>query len=425
VREPFSFDWLDYDVDVDLSLPGAYGGTDFDDHGPNVDKRLQATTNGFLYAHAGAQVQLGELGASVTGEFFQYAITPSNAPAPGAPAATQGVTLAYGRYHALVAYGLADNQLVLGSGLRIVTLQVKAAGGSLTSGASLVTLDGAGPEVGAILKPNNLPFRLGVTARAPVQGTVAGLTSFLTAGAVGHGGPAVTSVEGFVLPSRATLPWEVEMGFAFQLGPRPLNPPWLDPLEMDRAVRRRIEEDRAARARDEARETAETPPAERAAKQLEIAAREQSLRLIEDDHLAAEDKRLRSIRAAREANWPRERITLYGELLVTGTSESAVSLEGFATQTMEPVGRSLSISPRSGIESEPVPNWVHARVGWYLEPSRFEEGSARQHFTLGGDVKLFPFSPWGIFGDQVWRLSVSADLAPRYQNYGIGLGAWH
>jgi hypothetical protein len=64
-------------------------------------------------------------------------------------------------------------------------------------------------------------------------------------------------------------------------------------------------------------------------------------------------------------------------------------------------------------------------VGSYLEPSRFEQGTTRQHFTFGGDVRLFPFSPWGIFGDQVWRVTVAADLAPRYQNFGIGIGAWH
>ena len=85
----------------------------------------------------------------------------------------------------------------------------------------------------------------------------------------------------------------------------------------------------------------------------------------------------------------------------------------------------MSLSPRVGIESEPIPNWVVARVGSYLEPSRFDEGTARQHFTFGGDLKLGAFSPWGIFGDEVWRLKLAVDLAPRYQNIGIGLGAWH
>ncbi len=77
----------------------------------------------------------------------------------------------------------------------------------------------------------------------------------------------------------------------------------------------------------------------------------------------------------------------------------------------------MTLTPRVGIESEPVPNWVHARAGSYIEPSRFADSTPRQHFTLGGDIRLFRFSPWGIFGDQIWRITLGADLAPRYQNY--------
>ena len=79
IREPFSYDWFDWDVDIDASLPGAYGGTDFDNRGPasSSDPQTRATINGFLYAHAGAEVQLGQVGASVTGEFFQYDVRPN------------------------------------------------------------------------------------------------------------------------------------------------------------------------------------------------------------------------------------------------------------------------------------------------------------------------------------------------------------
>jgi len=118
VREPFSFGHYDFDIDIDASLPGAYGGTDFDNCGANRDPRLAATVNGFLYAHAGAQVQVGEFGTSITGEFFQYDVDPNSGVGPG-------LTLVYGRYHALVGYGLAHNQVVFGTGLRIVTLGLK------------------------------------------------------------------------------------------------------------------------------------------------------------------------------------------------------------------------------------------------------------------------------------------------------------
>jgi hypothetical protein len=215
------------------------------------------------------------------------------------------------------------------------------------------------------------------------------------------------------------------MGFAFQLGPRPLNPGWLNPRAMEEPLRDRLERDRARRAEDDLRELQRTPAAQRPALLQAQRQREAAVRAIEDQHLDVEKKRLRAIRAARDQNWPRERILIVSSLLVTGASDNAVSLDGFVNQKRELVGRTISLSPRVGIESEPVVNWLHARVGSYVEPSRFDDGHPRQHFTFGGDVRLFAFSPWGIFGDQVWRLSLSADLAPRYQNFGIGIGTWH
>jgi hypothetical protein len=420
VREPFSYDWIDYDIDVDFSLPGAYGGTDFDNRGPQSDPKLQSTTNGFLYLHGGAQVQLGELGFSATAELFQYAINPVTG--------GTGVTLLYGRYHALGAYGLAGNQIIVGGGLRVITLQVKSQGSSLTEGQTLLTLNGVGPEAGVVIKPNGFPFRLGSTVRSAVGATVAGVVGEV-GGFFGKGPSSaslpVTKTDGFILPERAAVPWELESGFAFQLGPRPLNPPWLNPRDMERHVRERIDEARAARAADYVRELESTPAEDRDEKKRGQAEHEDTVRAIEDQELDAESTRLRAIREARDANWPRERITVYGSLLITGISSGAISLEGFTTQTAEPVGRHVSLSPRVGIESEPIRNWLAARVGSYLEPSRFEQGTARQHFTFGGDIRLFPFSPWGIFGDQIWRVTVAADLAPRYQNFGIGIGAWH
>jgi hypothetical protein len=420
VRVPYSFDWIDYDIDLDFSLPGAYGGTDFDNRGPTADPKLQSQTNGFLYLHGGAQVQLGNFGVSATAELFQYAIHPESG--------STGVTLVYGRYHALGAYALADNQIVVGGGVRVVTLQVKSNGSSVTGGQTLLTLNGAGPEAGVVIKPNGLPFRFGATVRSAVGATVSGVVGEV-GGIFGGGGSQntapVQTTAGFILPERAAVPWELETGFAFQLGPRPLNPAWLNPRDMETRVRDRIDAARTARSADYARELENTPPAEREAKKRGQAAHEQSVRAIEDQELAVESARLRTIREAREENWPRERITIYGSLLVTGASTNAYSLEGFATQTAEPVGEHVSLSPRIGIESEPVRDWIVSRVGSYLEPSRFEQGTTRQHFTFGGDVRLFPFSPWGIFGDQVWRVTVAADLAPRYQNFGIGIGAWH
>jgi len=264
-----------------------------------------------------------------------------------------------------------------------------------------------------VVKPDDFPLRFGATIRAAVSASQTQANATTSSGIP------------MIPPARAVLPWELELGFAFQLGPRPLNPPWLEPSAMERPVRSAIERARAERRAAHEAEIAQTPPAEREAKRRAIDAGEDAVRSIEDQRMAVESARLHAIRQAREQNWPRERILIVGGLLMTGASDNAVALEGFINQQRELVGQHLSLSPRIGLESEPIPNWLHGRIGSYIEPSRFEDGYGRQHFTCGADIKLFPFSPWGIFGDQVWRLSFSMDMAPRYQNFGVGIGAWH
>jgi hypothetical protein len=68
---------------------------------------------------------------------------------------------------------------------------------------------------------------------------------------------------------------------------------------------------------------------------------------------------------------------------------------------------------------------VKGRVGSYLEPSRFTDGFGRQHFTFGADVRLADFNFFGLLGDTVWRASFVGDVAPRYSNFGLAVGAWH
>jgi hypothetical protein len=347
VREPFSYDWFDYDLNFDISFPGAYGGTDFDNRGQQANRQLVDRIDSFLYLNLGAQLQFGELGTSVTGEFLQYTISP-------AQAGTPGLNLTLGRYHALAAYGLAGDQFVVGTGLRGVTAQVNQQGGGQPT-RTLLTMTGIAPEVGIVVKPDNTPYRLGATARAPVSGKSFGRGAIQTdANGVDRAGP-------FILPSRV----------------------------------------------------------------VEMLREEQSIRAIEDEHMAVESRRLRAIRKARFENWPRERLLILASVLIAGASENAVAMEGFLEQKLDYVGRSVSVIPRFGFESEPIVNLLRARVGTYIEPSRFEDGHARQHFTFGADLRLFPFSPFRIFGDQVWRAGFATDLAPRYANWGFGIGAWH
>jgi hypothetical protein len=65
------------------------------------------------------------------------------------------------------------------------------------------------------------------------------------------------------------------------------------------------------------------------------------------------------------------------------------------------------------------------RVGTYLEPSRYDGATPRQHFTFGADIRLFPLDFWGLLPEADWKLGLFVDLAPRYTNWGLGIGNWH
>ncbi|MET0592581.1 MAG: hypothetical protein ABW133_07775 [Polyangiaceae bacterium] len=410
VRVPYSFDWFDHDLTLGISFPAAFRNTDFDNDGV-----VGFTYKNFLFYSLGAELQFGPWGVGVLGDFQRYDLSPAQS--------SSGLQVAetLGKLRTVVGRSFFGGQLAVGAGLRIVTFSIDSTQNGVAT--TDLEMDGFAPEAGVQIRPDYFPWRLGATLRAPVEGRVSTNTS------------SPTSLP-FIRPAGVVLPWELEVGAAIQLGPRPLNPQWINPAKEESPERNQIEADRAARkAAQDFELDAICDPGQRAARARELADQEKFVRRDEDRRFAETKKRLKDERKARYLNWPRERITVFIELLVTGKSEGAIGLESyFSAQAAlmsgsQPVdlrrsGEVVSYSPRLGFESEPVTNWMQARFGTYIEPSRFG-GLARQHFTFGFDVKLFPFSGFGLFGDQVWRIGGVADLAPRYQSFGISLGAWH
>ena len=426
VRSPYSTDWFEFDFSASVSFPGAFAkgpfANDFDNHVDNTTLAPQySSTSDFLDINVGAMAQFGRAGVAVTGDLQQYSVTSQNVTTPqgaapqGAAQQFQGLTLQVGRWKALGGYAILDGQLALGGGARIVTMQIEQNGGG-----SLVTMAGAAPEVGGLLMPIGQPWRIGATVRAAVSGGNGLFSSQATTSASG-----VRTLGGFALPNSVGMPWEVEAGVAYQVGPRPHNPGWEDPHEQEAQLRARIARDRAERERDYAEQLARLSPEGRVARRAEQHAEEKSLRAIEDVHLDEETERLAKVRRARYANWPREKILLLASVLVAGPSGNATSLEGFLNHTLEPVGRHTTVAPRVGLESEPLPNRMLLRTGTYVEPTRYDGDSARQHFTFGTDVRLFPFSFWGLLPEVNLKLGVFLDVAPRYTNWGIGISNWH
>jgi hypothetical protein len=286
------------------------------------------------------------------------------------------------------------------------------------TGRALLTMTGLAPEAGLLWMPTGSQWRVGVAARAPVSGGIFGSEGVTDQGGVRRAGS-------FVLPSSIVMPWELEAGVAYQLGPRPLNPGWQNPHEQEQRLRSQIEHERAGRAAQRDRDLTAAPSGQRVALLEQLDAAEGWVRAIEDERLEDELRALRAARRARYQNWPREKILLLASVLLSGASDRAISLEGFLDQRSEAVGRSVTLTPRLGMEGEPLRDRMLVRVGTYLEPSRYEGSTPRQHFTFGGDLRLFPLDFWHLLPETDWKVGLFVDLAPRYANGGIAIGTWH
>jgi hypothetical protein len=399
VREPFSYKWLDYDVSLGLQFPGTFARTDFDNRGRS------GTAGEFLKLDAGLQLQFGKFGTCLTADLQRYVLKGEG---------SEEFSVLVGRWRAVASYGLLNDQLHIGGGVRVLTMEIQKTGGPLFELGTALRMVGASPEVGALLMPNGLPWRIGATFRFGVTNNFGFLENR-------------QSVPGLFHPRGVTMPWELEVGGAVQLGPRPLNPAWLNPREQEAPLRSRIERARWEREQRDLRELAGLSGAARERRQKELEADEEAIRRIEDLHIAAESKRLLDIRKARYLNWPREKVLLLASVLITGeSSDQAVSVQQFLEKDRDTsIGASVSFTPRLGLEGEPIAHRLRGRVGTYVEPSRYGYGTPRQHFTFGGDVRLFDWNIFGLLADTTWRATLLIDVAPRYTNVGISFGPWH
>jgi hypothetical protein len=282
---------------------------------------------------------------------------------------------------------------------------------------------GGAPELGFLIRPDWQSFRIGATVRMPVQG--------VPAPGFGNGLPV-----GIALPKHVVMPWEIEAGVAVQIGPRPLNPAWIDPDRQEAEVMASFRERAAERGRRRRDELARVvDPVARGARERELL-QDETLAQLRD--VREEQRALGSLKRERRArywNWPREHLLLTAELLVTGAVDDGVSIQTFLGQNElhhDPSsggagssGATVSFSPRFGVETEPIPDLVHTRFGTYYEPSRFGDRVGRQHFTFGADLKLFHTTYWGLVPEVIYKIQATADMSPRYQSVSLGAGVWH
>lgn len=268
------------------------------------------------------------------------------------------------RLNVVAAYAILDGQLALGAGLGVYGVELSRPAEEGDQSA-LATTEGASAQLGVIWIPTGLPLRAGAGLRmgVPLGDEVA------PDGAMPDANGNVMA-HGFVFPKRIVPPTELHLGIATQLF-RPFNPGWRIPA-------------RSA-----------------------------------DDPSNDEQKRMRGPRTSGH-------LLLSAGAKLTMPVADAVGIESFLTQRVERSGRSTTVSPRIGVETEPWVNVFILRAGSYYEPSRFSASASRLHVTAGLDVHL-PVR-WSIFGladpDTTFRIGGAVDQAPRYFGWHATIGIW-
>lgn len=372
VRPLWSRSWFDFDWDLSITFPNLLPQTDFYNSGSSGFEYKN-----FVFGAIGLQLQFGNwgVGGSLTGQTYSLG---------GDIASSLQLRLA--RSNVLLARSLFEGQLVIGAGLRIVSLALDTNDGE--SSKNIFTTSSVGTEVGVLVAPLKLPMRFAVTARTAMSPDNQQDSPDLQRD--GFGQAYVDGRQRWYLPQSVELPWELETGFAIQLGPRPLNQPWINTHHPPEEYLEEIRQPDGG------------------------VIRKRNVKYVEKK--AAE--RYRAL--------PREKALLVGSVLLSGPVSDAVGLESFLLGYVQRSGRKAVVTPRIGVEAEPFANAVQLRAGTYLEPSRFAERSPRLHGTLGVEVRLFRWSVFGLLEDDTsWRIGAYGDAARGYVSWGVTAGVWH
>ena len=232
------------------------------------------------------------------------------------------------------------------------------------------------------------------------------------------------------LPRASEIPTTGSVGFSYQFGPRPTNPPWIGEEKLAAPELERLDRRKAVLKEKEQKELAAVKA--RGGPDVDVCTR-----AVERKYARkyAEIQRSRKemtqlawdiLRKRYRWTWPRRYSLLTADLWVNGRVSTGVGLESFLFQTVQRSGENITVSPRIGFETEAVPTRLKVRGGTYLEPSRFAQSKLRVHGTLGFDLSLFRWNVFGIWpADYRWQLSAALDASRSYASFSFGIGGWY
>jgi hypothetical protein len=422
VRSAYSYLADDFELGGGLSLPGSLGraGDYF-----NSGQTTRVTTGNAVYVFVNLQynMQIDRWGFAATADLQQYSLKLRglNDEADPANFLTGQIVV----NHAQIARSFADGQLAIGAGLRIVTLNVTTRTSPITEGNNIFVTAGMGGEVGFVWRPNDERVRVGGAFRSGVD----------AAATPNSGRTVITGGQTpLYLPTSVTLPWDLSFGTALQLGARPLNPRWHNPEDIVRNTRRYVEWRIRERKRrlDAELEQARRERRDTEALQVALIAENEAEEELDRATLERVQKEVENELYMRTLAQSRFSLLLMTSLVLTGPVDEGVGIESFLNRRVQRSGERATLSPRLGVEFEPVPHWVQARAGFYFEPTRFSKNAdgspsrGRSHATLGCDVKLLKWHVFHTFPEQNWfRIVGAVDVAREYFNWGLSIGVWH
>jgi hypothetical protein len=419
-RTPYSYGHFDYDVGFGLTFPSAINNTDFWNSGRRTELP-KSDTLGVLFLNLALDLQFGRWGLGLASDFQQYSLRRGEDADVDVQRDRLAAQIAIG--HVQLAHAFADGQFLAGIGLRTTGMSVTKENNTSITSQELFSTVGTGFETGVIWRPTDWQIRIGAAFHDGFTTKASPESQFV----LYENDP----VNRLYLPSRVSLPWDVNVGFAAQLGPRPLNPRWVDPSIVLEPMRRYVEwraheRERRVRAAERIDDPLETERQRRKRLhklRMELRAEAQ---LDAVERLRVERDLTRRLRQ-RYHEQARFFVLVTTSLMISGTVRGAVGVESMLDRRVQRSGEQLSLSPHLGLETEVVPHWLRLRGGSYLEPSRFASNpkGARLHTTFGFDQKVFGWDVFGTFPeDTAWRISGSLDAARNYLGWGIAIGNW-
>lgn len=292
-----------------------FGEYDFD----NDNRNDEAIVSGQYLA--GAQLRIGRLGigAFLRTNHLSFCVNGASCNTIGTD--PNKIDLVLTSPTLSVGYSFLDENLVVAAGLYGVI-------GEVTHELKFWSYRGIGPELGLLVRPKGMPFRVGINARPEIGGGY-------------QGGADQTVVVGRTIYNGVVSPGVYSFGTSFKIGEGAFSYNNLPPID--------------------------APPPSRA--------------------LDARNPFIDMVRNRDDAKTGRLLVTMQVDIITP--VRDAVSINAFIRNgDAPPIGERVLYTPRIGLEHLTFPGRFKTRLGGYLEASPFAAHEGRLHVTGGTELFL-------------------------------------